>query len=123
MFEKAARMKLRFDFRGSVSVEDLWDMPVRDLDGIFKVLNVKSKTQQEESLLDTRNREDVIVALKIDIVKHIVKVKLQERDEYKESTERRARKGKLMAILEEKQDAALHEFSPEQLQKLIKELG
>ena len=123
MFEKAARMKLRFDYRGSISVEDLWDLPVRDLDSIFKTLNARSKTQQEESLLGVRNQEDEIVALKIDIVRHVVSTKLQERDQYKESAERRARKEKLMAILEEKQDAELHEFSPEQLRKLIEELG
>jgi hypothetical protein len=122
MFEKAARMKLRFYFRGSISVEDLWDLSVQELDSIFKVLNAEARVQQEESLLDMPDPEDEIVALKIGIVRHIVSVKLQEQENREKATERRARKEKLMAILEEKQDAELHGLAMDDLRKLIDEL-
>jgi len=122
MFEKATRMKLRFDFHGSISVEDLWDLHVLDLDVIFKKLNAESRTQKEESLLEVESPEEEIVALKIGIVKRIVSVKLQEQMDREQAAERRARKEKLMSILEEKQDAQLLELDMDALQKLIEEL-
>jgi hypothetical protein len=122
MFEKAARMKLRFDFRGSISVEDLWDLSVWDLDTIYKKLNAESRAQKEDSLLEAESPEKEITTLQIGIVKHIVGIKLQEQENREKAAERRARKEKLMAILEEKQDAELHELDMDELRKLIEEL-
>ena len=52
MFEKASRMKLRFNTqRGVLSVEDLWDLPLIQLDNIAIALNKKlqeSKTESEK---------------------------------------------------------------------------
>lgn len=123
MFEKASRLKLRFEHKGLLSVEDLWDLSVQDLDAVFKVLNARAKAQAEESLLDVQSAEDAVLALKLDIVKHVVKVKLAEKEARKSALANRAKKQKLLEILEQKQDAALLDLSPEKLQELIAELG
>lgn len=34
IFEKATKEKYRFPFKGQVSVEDLWDLKLQDLDSI-----------------------------------------------------------------------------------------
>ena len=60
IFEVAVRSKMRFPFRGLVSVEDLWDLTVEDLDTIFKTLNSQIKQVKEESLLSNRTKEDKI---------------------------------------------------------------
>ena len=39
IFEVATRNKYRFPYRGQISVEDMWDLPVTELDKIFKTLN------------------------------------------------------------------------------------
>ena len=96
MFEKAVRLKLRFNHKGLCTVEDLWDISLESLDRIFKDLNIKLKTQKEESLLETRSKEDEILDLKISIVKHIVEVRLSEQ---------KARKD-LAAKLDEKTEIA-----------------
>ncbi|WP_243033922.1 hypothetical protein [Clostridium sp. AF50-3] len=56
----AARCKYRFPYRGNISVEDLWDLPVKALDGIFKTLNAEVKQSQEESLLENKSPEDEV---------------------------------------------------------------
>lgn len=123
MFEKAARLKLRFEYRGLISTEDLWDLHVEDLDNIYKSLNSLVKTKSEESLLDKKDKVDEILDLKIDIIKHVVNEKLQEAEARELALERRVRKQKLMAILEKKQDEELHDLSSDKLEELIAELG
>lgn len=39
IFEAATRYKYRFPFKGMISVEDLWDLKLQDLDSVFKLLN------------------------------------------------------------------------------------
>lgn len=72
MFETAVRNKMRFPYKGQISVEDLWDLDVNALDGVFKTLNSKVKVSQEESLLRTRSKESEELMVQIEIVKYIV---------------------------------------------------
>ena len=79
MFEKASRLKLRFAFNGVCGVEDLWDLSPTNLDKIYKALKAEAKAKEGDSLLDTKTKEDDILALKIDIVKYIYTVKDAEK--------------------------------------------
>ena len=122
MFEKASRLKLRFSFGGLIMVEDLWDLPLKSLDSIFKELNAQSKVQKEESLLQARDEEDEITDLQISIIKHVVEVRLREQKEREDKVARAAKKQKLLEIIAEKQDASLRDLSVEELTKLVEEL-
>lgn len=122
MFEKAVRLKLRFPHKGLCTVEDLWDIPLESLDRIFKDLNIKLKTQKEESLLEKRSKEDEILDLKISIVKHIVEVRLAEQKARKELADKLMKKQKVLGIIAEKQDDALRDMSVDELTKLVDEL-
>ncbi len=123
MFEVAVRNKFRFPFKGVISVEDLWDLSVQQLDGIFKTLKSQEKKAQEESLLDTRTPEDEALKTKIDIIRYIVNVKLDEAKQAEHAKENRDQKQKILGILAEKQDADLRNKTPEELQAMLNQLG
>ena len=100
----------------------MFDLSVRDLDGIFKTLNAQVKKSQEESLLATKTKEDETLAIQIEIVKHIVKTKLDEAETAKQSKERKEKKQKIMEIIAAKQDESLHNASIEELQAMLTSL-
>ena len=72
IFEFATRNKVRFPFKGMISVEDLWDLSLTNLDSIYKTLNKQVKQSEEESLLSTKASVDTELEVQIAIVKHIV---------------------------------------------------
>ena len=123
MFEKASREKTRFQYKGQLSVEDLWDLDVKELDSIFKSLNAKLRITKEESLLDSKSEADKDLEFQVSIVKHVVEVKLKEAEDRKQSRERREKKQKLMELLAKKQDANLEQMSEDDLLKKIQELS
>jgi hypothetical protein len=123
MFEFVLKNKVRFPYKGLVSVEDLFDLSVRDLDSVFKTLNAQVKKSQEESLLATKTKEDETLAIQIEVVKHIVKTKLDEAEAAKQSREVKEKKQKLMEIIAAKKDEALRNASVEELQTMLDNLG
>lgn len=122
MFEVATREKMRFPFKGMISVEDLWDLSVQNLDKVFKTLNSQRKEAQEESLLNTKSSEDERLETQIEIVKYIVNVKLEERAAMVKAAENKEKKQKIMALMAKKDDEAMENMSKEELQKLLDEL-
>jgi hypothetical protein len=123
MFEIAIRNKMRFPFRGLASVEDLYDLSVNDLDSIFKTLNSELKQVKEESLLDTKTKQDKELDIKIEIVKHIVEVKLEEAKLRLKAKAQKEQKQKILEILSSKQDESLQNKSIDELTKMLDELN
>ena len=122
MFEFASRLKLRFPYKGSISAEDLWDLPVEALDTIFKTLNAKAKQSKEESLLSKPTKQDEELVLQIEIVKVIVATKQEEAALRLAERDKHERKQRLTAILAEKQESELKGKSAEEIQKMLAEL-
>ena len=123
IFEFASRNKVRFPFKGMISVEDLWDLSLTNLDSIYKTLNKQVKQSEEESLLSTRANVDTELEVQIAIVKHIVSVKLAEKEAAEKATAKKAQKQKIMSIIATKQDEALQNSSIDDLKKMLDELG
>lgn len=122
MFEVAVRNKFRFPFRGVISVEDLWDLNVKDLDLVFKTLNSKLKQVKEESLLETKTQQDQELDTKIEIVKYIVNTKLEEEKTRLQAKERKEKKQKILEILSDKQEESLLNKSEDELRNMLNEL-
>lgn len=123
IFEISVRNKFRFPFKGLISAEDLWDLSLEDLDHIFKTLNSELKAKKEESLLDDKSAEDKMLETKIEIIKHIVKVKKSEKKARMKAKEDKAKRQRIMEIIKTKKDESLKDKSIDDLQGMLDELG
>lgn len=119
LFELAARKKFRFPYRGMATTEDLWDLSIQELDTVFKALNAQAKQAAEESLLDTKSQEDMVLEAKISIVRYIVGVKQAESEARKNAKAKREQKQKIMALISEKKDEELRGKSVEELMAML----
>lgn len=122
LFELATRRKYRFPYRGQITIEDLWDLRLADLDSVFKTLNAEVKKASEESLLKLKTKEDEELSDKIAIVRYIVSVKLEEQKIREKEKANKETKQKLLAIKARREEAALENISDEELDNMIKEL-
>ena len=127
MFEKATRLRLRFDTqRGSISVEDLWCLPLTgsvSLDGIAIGLHKRLReTETSVSFVKPAEPDSEELQLRFDIVKHILDVRVKERDDAKTASERAGKKQQLLEILARKQNAELEGKTAEELTAMINSL-
>ena len=121
ILEKAIRLKLRFNFKGMLTVEDLWDLKLNELDMIYKQLDQQKKLQESESLL-TNNLINDIVNLQIEIIKYVVEQKQAEQLAEQTKIEKQQQKQKILEILSRKQDDDLQNKSTEDLLKMLENL-
>lgn len=132
MFEQASRLKLRFESsRGLLTVEDLWELPLQsstgrpNLDGIAIGLYEQVKhTADIPSFVNptTENEQASTLQLAFDIAKHIIGVRVAERDELKLASERREKKQRILELIARKEDEALGERSVDELRALAESL-
>lgn len=122
LFEVATRANYQFPFRGMINVIDLWDLSLTNLDSVFKTLNAEVKKFEEESLLHTKSKEDEEISNKIEIVKYIVNVKLNEKKRRENDIKNAETRQKLLEIKAKRQNAALENMSDEELDKALAEL-
>lgn len=122
LFINATRNNYQFPFRGMIDVIDLWDLSLTNLDSVFKTLNAEVKKSEEESLLNTKSKEDEEISNKIEIVKYIVGVKLDEKKKREDAKKNAEMRQRLLEIKAKRQDAALENMSDEELDKALAEL-
>lgn len=126
-FEKASRIKLRMHTSfGVFSVEDLWDLPLKSatkpsVDRVAIEINRKLKELSEESFIsDTPPKHTTQLELSMDIIKHVIAVRLEEEKAKAESLENAKRKQTILGIIEQKQNQALQDMPLEELKALVK---
>ena len=121
LFEIATRNRFRFAYKGSLTVEDLWDLNLTELDTIYKNLNRAIKRDSEESLIN-ENQVDQKTLDAIELVKYIFATKKAEMEQKKLEAENAEKKRKILDILAAKQDESLHNATEEELKKMLSEL-
>ncbi len=95
IFETASRAKVRFETtRGLITTEDLWDLPLTagmvNLDNVAKAVNKRLRETEESFVVTTK--KDKLLELKLDVVKHVIAVKLEEVEDAKEAAKRAEKK-------------------------------
>jgi hypothetical protein len=126
IFEYATRNKVRFDSsRGQLSLEQLWDVPLRSKDDfnlnvVAKAANKAWKDISEDSFVETaKTTEHVRRETALEVVKYVIETKLAEETIAKMRADKKIEKEKLLAILAEKQAGKLSDLSEKELQRRI----
>lgn len=129
IFEQASRKKLRFaSNKGDLTVEQLWDLPLTstnktDLDMIARVVAHELRGVTEESFVtikpDPRKPD---LELKLEILKHIIAVKIKAQQDAASAVEKAEKRRKLHEALAHQEDKALASMSKDEIMKQLAEL-
>lgn len=122
IFEIASRKKYRFPYKGWITTEDLWDLSLAELDGVFRTLNKDVKAGQEDSLMNKPDNTDTALLNRIRIVKYIFNVKEMELAAAEKAVENANKKQQIMAILAQRENDSLNSMSDDDLRKILKGL-
>lgn len=125
LFEKALRNKVTFAYKGTVSLYDLWDLKLEELDHIYRTLSKEAKTTESEGegLLATRaTKVSAALNLKLQIVKYVFETLRAEKEKKEKSAERKRQAQELLALISEKEGDALKGKSLEELRAQFAQL-
>jgi len=122
-FEKATRNKYRFpSAKGNLTSEELWDLSLASLDTIAKQVHKGIKVNEEESFIPTaasRASVSTLASNKLEILKHIIGVKVTAKEVSTKRAAKSARLTKLRELASNKADEALSASSLADIEKMI----
>ena len=122
IFERAVREKTRFNFKGNISVEELWDLSLTNLDTIYGNLETELEALPKKSLLSNNSNARDEIEFKKEIIKYIVETKKTEKEIATAERANSAKKQMLLEILEKKKNESYENMSVEELTALINNL-
>ena len=124
MFQKASKMKLRFESaKGLLTVEDLWDLPLLNkvpcLNDIAKGLSKKLKEAETENFVEQTTTTDDTAQLSFDIVREVIKVRVEEKTARENSAKLASEKRRIMEIIATKENKELEDKDISELKELL----
>lgn len=122
IFEYAVANKLRFNYKGSLSVEDLYDLKLTDLNEIYKKLKREARDLTGDSLLDKPTKELNEINIKLELVEIIAGRKQEEQNARIRQAANKEMKETINSLIKEKENEKLKSLSIEQLKDLAKSL-
>jgi hypothetical protein len=125
MYKIAAKQKLRFDStRGLIATEDLFNLPLEELDIIARTYSKKTKESKEESFIKPVKTDTTSVfKLSLDIVKDVIADKIAARDIAQKAAETKLKKAKILDIMADKENDELKGKSLDDLKEMLDELS
>lgn len=126
IFEKAARVKLRFQSPtgGKINIEDLYDVGLKDVEAIHTKVagNLETYTTGGFLAKTGKTKEQRLDELRKEILEHVMTVRQEEINDKLVRDTRNEEIRKLESLVAESEDKALRELSPEELNAKIAEL-
>lgn len=124
MYKKALKMKLRFaTTKGRLTVEDLFELRLTDLNNIAIALDKKLSETPRKSFISDIAPDTVKDELRFNIVKDIITTKLVARNAAQDAKAKTAERAQLTEILHRKKNQALENLSVEELEAKLAALG
>ena len=121
MYKIASKLRLRFvSVRGALSVEQLWDIPLAELDRMAMELQEAYKKSGKKSFLVKKSKKDKELKLAFDIVLDVLNTKVEERAVLASAAETKEHNQKIMGKIAQAQDKELDGKSVDELKKMLK---
>lgn len=119
-FQLVTRAKARFKTaKGELTVEQLWDLSLAELDKLC--VKLKRETKKEaETFLQVETKEDELTKAMFDVALEILKFRVAENETARVAQENKAHNEKILSILAKKKDLALEGMTEEQLLAQLK---
>ena len=117
--------------QGLLHVEDVWDLPLlprnsrsqkANLDDMAKAMHKELRDSDTESFVLKKSDPDEELQLRFDIVKHIIDVRLKEKEIRENEARMKEKKAQILGILADKEIEDLKGKSADDLKKLLAEL-
>ena len=123
LIEQGVRQKLRFKSKlGNLTIEDLFDLTLEQLDPIAVAYNKLAKEDGEESFIKKSTKKDNTNKLAFDIVKLVIDEKLEDAEKQKLATAKAKEKQFLLELINQKETSALGDLSIEELKQRVSNL-
>lgn len=120
---EALRKSFRFEYKGLITTEDLFDLDMAELDNIYQKLSKELRDIDGDSLLDDKKTEAVEwLTLKMNVVKGVFDIKKAEAEALRQKIANLEEKQKIMRIISEKEDAELADLSIDELKEKLNKL-
>ena len=121
MYKEASKLGLRIQAKqGLLSVEQLWNLPLKELDSIAVALQEAQEKAGKKSFLVTKSQEDEIAQLKFKIVYDILETKVKESEALKTAKENKAHNQRILNLINDKKEESLKSLSIEELEKELR---
>ena len=125
MWIEALSKKLRFEYKGLISIEDLFDLSLNDLDGIYRKLKKELDEYRQysaDSLMDNDDEKDETaqeLQLKIDIVTAVFNHIKSEQEELQRKIALQNQKDKILGLIADKENEELSNKSISELKEIL----
>ena len=122
MYKKASKLKLKFNTTlGNLSVEQLWDLSLTDLDTLAVSLEEAYENSKGKSFLVKKTTKDKTIKIMFDIALDVLNTKAEEVEIARNASDVKEHNQKILELIKNKQDDELKDKSIEELEKMLKE--
>lgn len=122
IFEKASRLRLRFNVEGNISVEQLWTAPMSRLVDYEQALTevVESYGKSTRRTKKARSTEQEANELRLEIISYILDVREAEQEAASTAADVKAHNQKILELIQSKRNEELTTKTVEELTAMLK---